>query len=726
MKRSGVSERRRLPPLFLLLAVLGSVYISLAGAGCSTPRTSTFDTLKVLVDEDGVYAITSTDLRRAGVALEGFDPDGVRLLNRGQDVPFVLFDDHPELSIVFYGQENGDVYSEHNVYWLRLAGGPGRRMAERAAGTCGEQPAAISFTDTVHREDDLLYAAKVNPGAGHWYWQRLVAPASTTIHVALEHLASGEGGTLRLSLLGYTSDEANPDHHLRILLNECLLDEARWDGQGEHLMESSVPSSCMREGENALVLEAEGDTGAQADIVLLDWFELDLSRSLVAMENKLEFVGQGGRYVLDGFSTESIWLFDVTSPLDVVLVAGPQIERDGSGYTISFCDGEPAGRRYVALSEAGFQTPPSMSGVVTSDDLLSSAIQADYVVVTHGDFAAAIQPLVEWRRSQGFSVKVVTTAEVYDQFSHGLVDPAAIRNLLRYAHTHWRAPAPQYVLLVGDASYDYRDYLGGPNKSFVPSYQTDTVLGGQTSSDNWFVALDEEDILPDMAIGRLPVQTAADARVVVDKIIAYEQSAPPGDWRQRVVLVADGQDPDFAAQSDALADESVRDPYEVIKIHAASLDDPQYVLARELALGGVVVNYTGHGSIDAWSEDRIFCSEDIASLANDGRQPMMIMMSCLVGFFDHPERQAMAEELLLAKDGGAIAVLAPSSLTLSSDQGPLDRALVKALLSGEVPTVGLAIMEAKRSLPLETQGQRDVIETFTLFGDPGLRLVSPN
>jgi hypothetical protein len=105
---------------------------------------------------------------------------------------------------------------------------------------------------------------------------------------------------------------------------------------------------------------------------------------------------------------------------------------------------------------------------------------------------------------------------------------------------------------------------------------------------------------------------------------------------------------------------------------------------------------------------------------------MMIMMSCLLGFFDHPERQALAEELLLAKDGGAIAVFAPSSLTLSSDQGPLDHALLKALLSGEVPTVGLAIMEAKRSLPWETQGQRDVIETFTLFGDPALRLVGSN
>jgi hypothetical protein len=679
----------------------------------------------VLVDEDGVYAITSTDLRRAGVELESLDPAGVRLLHQGQEVPVALAEDGSETSIVFYGQESGSVYSRHNVYWLYLVGGPGKRMGERAAVACAEQPAGTSFVDTVRREEDLLYAAKATPGADHWYWRRLVAPGSTILPITLDHLASGEG-TLRLSLMGYTSDEVSPDHHLRILLNECLVYEARWDGQGEHLTVASIPSSCMREGENVLVLEAEGDTGAQADIVLVDWFELDYSRSLVATENKLEFVGQGGRHVLDGFSTESIWLFDVTSPLEVVLVAGADIERGDSGYTLSFCDGQPASHRYLALGEEELQTPASMAGVTPSDDLRSSEIQADYVVVMHEDFAAGIQPLVEWRSSLGLAVRVVTTTEVYDQFSYGLVDPAAIRDLLRYAHTHWREPAPQYVLLVGDASYDYKDYLGGPNKGLLPSYQIDTVLGGQTSSDNWFVALDEEDILPDMAIGRLPVQTAEEARVVVDKIIAYEQSAPQGDWRRRVLLVADGQDPNFAVQADALADESVPRPYEVVKVYAASLDEPRDVVARELAEGNLVVNYTGHGSIDAWSEDRLFCSQDAASLANDGRQPMTIMMSCLLGFFDHPERQALAEELLLAENGGAIAVLAPSSLTLSSDQGPLDRALVKALLSRDVPTVGLAIMEAKRSLSSETQGQRDVIETFTLFGDPALQLVSPN
>jgi hypothetical protein len=351
-------------------------------------------------------------------------------------------------------------------------------------------------------------------------------------------------------------------------------------------------------------------------------------------------------------------------------------------------------------------------------------MQADYIMITHQDLRESILPLAEWRRNQGLTVQVVTATEVYDQFSYGLEDPAAIREFLRYAHANWTEPVPQYVLLVGEASYDYLDNLHGSNKSLVPTYLVDTAFSGETLSDNWFVCLDDEDVLPDMAIGRLPVSTADEARAVVGKIIAYERAAPGGDWRRRVVLVADGTVPSFAAQSDLLAEESVPLQYDVSRVYGSSLDDVPSVVAQELGAGSLIVNYAGHGSMDTWSEDKLFSSEQIDSLGNDGRQPMMIFMSCLLGFFGHPERDAMAEDLLLAQDSGAVAVFAPSSLTISTDQGPLDRALVRILLEEGAPPVGLAILEAKRSASTETQGQRDVIETFTLLGDPALRLVS--
>jgi hypothetical protein len=380
----------------------------------------------------------------------------------------------------------------------------------------------------------------------------------------------------------------------------------------------------------------------------------------------------------------------------------------------------------VIVGHAGLRAPTSTTAVGKSAALRSADIQADYIVITHESFLEAVQPLVKWRNDQGLAVQVVAISEVYDEFSHGLEDPAAIRELLRYAHENWAEPVPQYVLLVGDASYDYRDDLHGPNKNLVPTSLVDTDLSGQTVSDNWFACLDDEDVIPDMAVGRLPVNNPGEAQAVVEKILAYEQNAPPGDWRRDVVLVADGKEVSFAIQSDLLVERSIPSGYEVSKVYAASSEDPHSALAEELAQGSLVVNYIGHGSIDLWSEDKLLSSEQINTLGNDRRQPMMILMSCLLGFFGHPQLDAMGEELLLAEDGGAVAVFAPSSLTLSSDQEPLNQALLAALLEEDAPPVGLAILQAKRSVGAETQGRRDVIETFTLLGDPALWLGRPD
>lgn len=707
----------------LFFALIGLLVLS-SGCRSDTSSSSAVSEVKVFVEEDGIYALSYADLIEVGLDLGTVDPSTIRLLSQGQDVPIAVTGQETESTVLFYGTAKASPYSRQNVYWLSVGGDEGRRMGERAVSSASCSAPADSFLDTVHWEEDAFYVAKVPAGAGHWYGHKLIAPESSTVGVSLPHLAAGDG-VLRLSLLGYTSDAVDPDHHLRIHFNDCAVGEALWDGQGPHAIEATLPHSCLQDGENLLTVEAPGDTGAQVDIVLVDWVEVDYQRLFVAEDDRLEFLGQSGRHSLTGFTDEQIWLFDISDPLNVVLIGGPAVEGRGQEYSVSFLDEEPRGHRYVAVSQAGFKSPAGITAVTEMPDLRSSDNQADYIVITHEDFKVAIQPLAEWRDRQGLDVKVVTVTEVYDEFSYGLVDPVAIRGFLRHAHRSWSKPAPQYVLLVGDASYDYQDNLQGPNKSLVPSYLIETAFSGQTTSDNWFVSLDD-DGLPDMAIGRLPVQTAEQARAVVNKIIAYEKDEPPGVWRERIVLIADGDEAIFAQRSDVLAGERIPSSYEVVRIHAASTEDAQTEIAYELAEGSLIVNYIGHGSMDTWSGEMLFSSEQIPALRNDGRQPLMIMMSCLLGFFAHPEHESMAEELLLVENGGAIAVFAPSSLTLSSDQAELNQALFNALLMREVPTVGLAIMEAKLTLDFHTQDQRDVIETFTLFGDPALRLVRPD
>jgi len=689
---------------------------------------------KIYVEEDGIYRLTYADLRKVGLSLKGIEPAAIQISNRGQEVPLRVVGHGESLAIEFYGMANESRYSVANVYWLTLGQAAGKRMAERSASARDALSFPASFTTALHREEDLIYWPKAPKDVDHWYWQSSIAPASATFSFALPHLADGDG-VLKASLLGGTRDAVEPDHHLRLSINGCLVADTTWDGQGGHLVEAAIPRSCLLEGENVLALEAPGDTGAKADIALLNWFELHYRRRFVAEDDRLGFEGKAGTYWIAGFSQSDVEIFDITDPDNVAHLSGHTVEPGGDVYTVSFSDSGAGQRKYLVVSSKAIRKPtriapaapadPSGRALPSGRSLRARDNQADYIVIAHPDFRQSLQPLVEWRRDQGLRVVMATIDEVYDEFSYGLADPTAIRDFLRYAYEHWAKPAPRYVLLVGDASYDYRDNLRAPNKNLVPTYLLETHFVGETASDNWFVRLDD-DLLPDMAIGRLPVKSASEALIVVDKIIDYERNPTPGEWRRRILFIADDDQLAFEATSDGLADSHIPPDYQAIKVYLSAFTNPEESKARiveEINDGSLIVSYIGHAALDVWGREKMFSSADIASLHNGAKLTLVVTMTCLDGYFHHPEADCLAEELLLAEGKGAIACFAPTSESLPSDQDLLAKALFEALFAGDAPTLGEAIMRAKRNLPDSGHGYEDLIETYTLLGDPALRLV---
>ena len=177
----------------------------------------------------------------------------------------------------------------------------------------------------------------------------------------------------------------------------------------------------------------------------------------------------------------------------------------------------------------------------------------DYILITHSSYAEAAGDLAAWRSEHspdgnGFRVAVVDVQDIYDEFSAGRVDPTAIRNFLRFAFEQWNggdpAVSPSYVLLLGDAAYDFRDRLKQGAKVTVPAYEgfydaglAHTLYSPQFASDDWFVLYDPEaDPSLEMAIGRLPADTPAGAQALVEKVRNYETAQDPGSWRQRFTL----------------------------------------------------------------------------------------------------------------------------------------------------------------------------------------------
>jgi len=678
------------------------------------------DTLKLLVTEDGLHRVTGAELEKAGLPPSQISPDSLRLTHQGRDVPLLVKGRGREAVVEFYGVAADTRYTGINVYRLRAGHQPGMGLTARSVTAPTGRTETVVWS-TLRREENRRYWTKTSTVDEHWYWQTLTAPVTVTLVFTLPHRAPGPAD-LRVAFLGGTRGPASPNHRVVALVNGQEVGQAAWDGQTRHLLVAQVPESVLHDGENKLTLAVSGARPDLPDLVLLDWFEVSYPRRLVAEEDRLSFVGGGEAYRTTGFSGPEVAVFDVTDPYVPLRLTGAQVEPDGDGYAVSFQDPEPR-RRYLLVGPKGRLKPAGVKPWA-GRDLRATRLAADYIIITHPDFAAGLQALIAWRRSQGLRVVLVTVDEIYDAFSGGLTDPAAIRDFLRHARQTWEPPAPRFVLLVGKASYDYRDYLGAPNKNLVPTMMVPTVHLGEAASDNWFVA-EEGGSVPVMAIGRLPVKTPAQLRTVVDKILAYEKDPPPGDWQRRVVYVADDKEPVFARFSEALA-QDLPPGFQAERLFMQDfrpdLDALRARVLGEWNRGAAVMSYIGHGALRTWAAEGIFIAEDVAGLRNDGRLPVLVTPTCLDGFFAHPEEDSLTEELLFKADGGIIAGFVPTGLTTPGQQEPLVQTFYREVLH-EGATLGEAILEAKRALPNSGQGYEDVLETFTLLGDPATKLV---
>jgi hypothetical protein len=341
---------------------------------------------------------------------------------------------------------------------------------------------------------------------------------------------------------------------------------------------------------------------------------------------------------------------------------------------------------------------------------------ADVVMLAHHDFIGNLSGLRAYRASQGYSVAVVDVDDVYDEFGYGARSPQAIKDFLTRAKTMWKK-APRFVLLVGDASYDPHNYLGLGDNDYVPTKQVDTATM-ETASDDWLVDFDNDEV-PDLAIGRLPVRTAQEAATVIGKVIAYEQSGSV----EGVVLVADRtEDFDFEAASqevrallpgDVPVQQFFRRDYDDGTAHTK--------IVEAINRGPKIVNYAGHGSFGLW-RGNLLTSADAANLTNSQGLTFMVSMTCLNGQFQTPYGDSLGEKMLKAVSGGAVAVWASTALTEPSAQAMMNQEIILQLFTGmnaqgQPLTIGEAAMRSKAMA-----SNSDVRRSWVLLGDPLTKL----
>ena len=292
-----------------------------------------------------------------------------------------------------------------------------------------------------------------------------------------------------------------------------------------------------------------------------------------------------------------------------------------------------------------------------------------------------LEPLVEHRAAQGLRVRLIDLQDIYDEFAGGMATAQAIHDFLAYAAANWIPPAPAYVLLAGDGTYDPHGYVTSPAAAMLPAYlQFVDPLLGETASDNRLAVFGPEP-LPSLAIGRLPARSAAELAVMVDKILGYERAPPEGNWRGRLAFVADNAfapdgmpDPagNFWTLSEAIAGDPTLVPPDFVlerfyynpcdPAQTADCASPARSFADNDALtaglvaawneGLLLVNYVGHGAPASWAgAPTLFSATEATSLTNGDRLPVTLEMTCYTGAFHFPQRETVAEALMRAPQG---------------------------------------------------------------------------
>jgi hypothetical protein len=665
--------------------------------------------VKLGIRHEGWYRIGQPDLVAAGLD-PMIPPNRLQLFVDGQEQPISVVGEQdgrfdPQDAVEFYGTGLETPSTDMRIYWLVSGTMSGRRIAT-GRGLSASQLAPRSFLFTVERKDRVLYFAALRNGEAENFFGPAITTEPVQQSLSLQHLDSAPPGLAKLDLALQGATQGT--HRVGVWLNGVGITTVTFEGQALKQVGLLVSQAQLQEGANWVTLAAQNGEG---DVSLLDFIRLSYWHTYTADGDALRFTAPGSqRITVDWFTSPAIRVLDITSPAAATWVEGT-VQAQGSGYAVTFTAPQRGNRVFLAFTDAGVGAPPLVLANQPSN-WNQSLSNVDMVLIAQQQFLDRLVPLKALREAQGWSVALVDVEDAYDEFSFGAKSPWALRDLLTLASAS--SHPPRYLLLVGDATMDPRNYLGMGDFDLVPTKLVDTALL-ETASDDWFGDFNGDGI-PEMAVGRLAVRSAQQAATAVAKIVGYEQ-AGGGSWTNEALVVADRNDTfDFesaAFEIETLLPSTLR--VQEIFLGQSDIGTARTELLAALNHGVLMVQYFGHGSESTWSSQGLLTAADVQALTNGLNLPVVIAMNCLNGLFQDVYSESLAEALLNAEQGGAVAVWASSGATDPNQQIMMARALAPLLF--ETPTLGEAILRAKMAVP-----DQDVRRTWILFGDPATRL----
>lgn len=742
---------------------------------------------KIAVSKTGVQKIDYNFLKETlKIDIDNIDPTTIKLYGNGggilpRTIANFRYDDLQENAIeivgegdgrfdsndyiLFYGEgpnkwrysatealfnQETNIYDVNNYYFIKISPGQGKRISNQNS-LNSTAYSTNTFTDYARLEEELINLLD-NFSQGQGTGKRWFGDLFETIRdrtytdFSFPNIITTESGNIKAAFAGRSKSTTSFNTSVSgNTFSATIRRTNTGDVEDDYAHIGQINETFTPNAENLPVTIDYPNTASSTG--WLDFIQINVRRSLVFSSSQMTFSDPktlnfpSSTFELSNFSNE-LRLWDVSDPL---LPKNQQVELNGT--TASF--GVPTNelKTFIAFEPNGtFETPAAVGNIPNQN--IHEIASADLLIIYPAEFESAALQLAEHRRNyNGFEVRTVLVDDIYNEFSSGRVDPTAIRDFVKMIAD--RSPKFNYLLLLGDGSFDYKNIkrLDNPS-SFIPAYETDESLQpieGFPTDDYYALLSDNEGAnlrgALDIAVGRIPAKSLGEAQAIIRKIINYETNPKTlGNWRLKQTFVADDEDSSIHQRQANGISTKVDTLYDVYNVNKIFLDAFQQIstpggerypaakeaLNNEVFKGVLVLNYLGHGGSTGWTQERVLQINDILSWTNFDKLPLLVTATCSFTGYDDANFVTAGEEAILNPNGGAIGLFTTVRAVYSSQNERLTRAVFDQIyekVEGVHPPIGEIMRLGKNSNSADTTNIN--ARKFTLIGDPSMQLALP-
>jgi hypothetical protein len=729
--------------------------------------------LKLYINTDGIERIDKTDFTGAGINTSGIDPRSIKVLYKGNEIPIYfqgendgVFDDADYFD--FYGKRNAggltnfldantnntvytnneynDLFTDTSIYWVEWGGANGIRMQVSQYNSSVNFPNNY-FYNKLHFEKDLYYylGETVNANSDYryfsterivgetWYW-KLLSTVDNFIEESFQiNDLSASAQLCSLKIFAYprsfTTSILN-EHRLELLVNGTIIDTIKRDNLIKFDTTVTFSSSLLNDNSqntiriNYIPLNPTLFT-PRIDI---DFFDLKYPRDFTIQSNAITIDLTGAdttskKFSLPGYnSVNQTNIYDIKNNIRIAAFSNNAGSLEFTGKSNSS----------FTVNNNNITLKPFRIVSRQVPDLVSSSNAADYLIVYNKLFENQAEQLRNHRQSfNNYRSVKAEMQDIYDIFNYGIENPVAIRNFTKYAYENWQTPKLKFLCLMGRASLDPKK-----NSSTSIYYQNLVPTYGNPPSDGYFANFNigTYTYYHQISVGRLPVYSTTEAQNVVDKIITYDSQLPEKWWKNFIFITGGpdrSQQIQFQVKSNNLVNQYIYPTPisgQVAKIYRNDSTgfityDYKDSIKKEFDRGSMIVNFIGHAAAQDWE----IGLEDVNSLNNQERQPLVLSFTCYTGRNAETNIRSFGESFLLLPNKCAIGFVGSTGWSFAGAGDSFNDNILRNFSRDSARNIGDLVTYASKVLSYDSTSfsTRNTINCYGLLGDPATQLLLP-